>query len=180
MSLCFSYRLLFNGTTSHPFFNWAGQLLHIWITHSHTLLRTPPHTHSLRQTHSLTHSLEVGARSDRAISSGCSRHHCTSGGETIPPVVRENARSPGNTESLALPCPLDRTVSPCIYVTSTKLSFGFAWGKWLGTKRRRGTECDVYLKTLVNIYCDICTNYYVILSAIDWARRTICAVCHLD
>ncbi|KAK2887092.1 hypothetical protein Q8A67_015320 [Cirrhinus molitorella] len=51
----------------------------------------------------------VGARSDRAISSGCSRHHCTSGGETIPPAVRENARSPGNTESLALPCPLYRT-----------------------------------------------------------------------
>lgn len=43
-----------------------------------------------------------------------------------------------------------------------------------------GTECDAYLKTLVNIYCDICTNYYVILSAIDWARRTRCAVCHLD
>lgn len=54
-SLCFS--ILFNGTTSHPFFLTGPANCSIFGLHIHTLLRTPPHTHSLRQTHTLTHSL---------------------------------------------------------------------------------------------------------------------------
>ncbi len=134
------------------------------------------HTHSYARLHTLTHSLEVGARSDRAISSAAADIVRAEGRR----FHRQCARTHGEPRASLPVIPYSKSVH-LIYQHKTVFWICLrSWKNGWELKDAGGTECDVYLKCLVNIYCDNCTNYYVNLSAVDRASSSRCAVCHLD
>lgn len=116
MTAAFRHRCGQCGAWRSHRFNWAGQNCSIFGLHTQRFTRARLRSHTQKHTHVRARSLEVGARRDRApVLLGAADIIVRAEGRRIRRQCAKTHRAPGNTESLALPCPLNRTVSTGLF-----------------------------------------------------------------
>lgn len=174
----------FNGAASNPFSLTGPANCSIFGLHIHTHSYARLHTLTPSVTHTLTHSLTGGGGTERqSYQLGLQQTSlCERRGDDSTGSARERTEPWQHGEPRAsLPVIAYSKSVHLIYQHKTVFGICLRSGKngW-DLKDAGGTECDVYLKTFVNIYCDKCINYYVNLSAVYRTRCSRCAVCHLD